>query len=205
MNWGTIPDWLTFAATAVTAGVAWKALSSWKKQLEGQTQHNVAIEVASAARALRYAFYDARSPLLLASEFPESYQERRMGEKPTRSQEAQEHAFVYQSRLKALWPYITECAKLRPKAGITFGDGCADALESLAKKARELEFIAQDYVEQMSVGQEIVTQWADQSWVKRVKTSIRVGSDRQDPLSLEFEAAMKKVFDEIDFPYSPKP
>jgi hypothetical protein len=152
MNWGTVPDWLTFFAAAATALFAWKALSSWRRQLEGQTRHGVALEIASAARSLRYAFYDARSPLLLAAEFPESYRTRRMGERPTRDKEASEHAFVYQNRLKALWPYIRDCAKLRPKAGITFGDKCADALEALAKKARELEFIAQEHVEQMRVG-----------------------------------------------------
>ena len=197
MNWGTVPDWLMFLATAATALFAWKALGSWRRQLEGQTRHSVALEIASAARALRYAFYDARSPMLWAAEYPESYRNRRMGERPTRDEEAGEQAFVYQNRLKALWPYIQDCAKLRPKAGIAFGDKCADSLEALAKKARELEFIAQEYVEQTRVGDEIVAMWTDQKWVQRVKSSIHADTGRQDPLSVEFEAAMQVLMNHV--------
>lgn len=204
MQWGTVVDWLTFIATAATALAAWKALTSWKQQLEGQTRHSAALEVATAARALRYAFYDARSPMLFAGEFPESYRNRRMGERPSREEAAQEHAFLYRNRLKTLWQYISECAKLRPKAGTTLGDDCADALESLAKKARELEFIFEERVEQIRVGEELVAKWTDQDWVKRVNESVEVSGDRQDPLSQEFEAAMKNLFDRLRLTYAAK-
>jgi hypothetical protein len=197
MQWGTIPDWLTFIATAATALVAWKALSSWKEALRGETQHRAAQEIAAAAKALQYAFYDARSPWLSADEFPESYRNRRHGEQPSREQDAEEHAFLYDNRLKALWPYILECAKLRPKAGITFGDECADALEDLAKKARELAFIARERVEQIRLGKDIVAGWTDQNWVKRVKDSIHASSDKTDPLSQEFEAALARLFSKL--------
>ncbi len=193
INWGSLPDWLAFLAATATAVIALKALGSWEAQLDGQTRHAVAIEIETSARALRYAFYDARSPLLVAAEFPESYRNRRMGEQPTRDEEAREHAFVYQNRLRTLWPYISECAKLRPKAGITFSDDCADALESLAKKARELEFIVSEYVEQLRVGPEVVSMWSDQDWVKRVKECVHAYPGKNDPLSVEFEAAMQKL------------
>lgn len=193
INWGSLADWLSFLAAAATAFIALRALGSWKAQLAGQTRHAVAIEIETAARALRYAFYDARSPLLAAAEFSEPYRTRRMGEQPTREDKASEYAFVYHNRLRALSPYIHECAKLRPKAGMTFSDDCADALESLAKKARELDFIASEYVEQIRVGTEVVSMWSDQEWASRVKNCIQVRPEKNDPLSIEFEAAMQNL------------
>jgi len=52
-------------------------------------------------------------------------------------------------------------------------DECAGALETLARKTREFEFVVDEYVEQLRVGSEIVKQWADQKGVARVKKSIR--------------------------------
>lgn len=201
-NWGTIPDWLTFGATALTAWAAWAALGSWREQLSGRAEHDVRLEVVTAARALRYAFYDARSPLITAAEFPDSYRSRRHGEQPSAEERVEEYAHAYRGRWNALWPYIAQCAELRPRAGAVFGDACADALEALAKKAREWHFIAQEHVEQIRVGPNIVAQWTDQDWVTYVNASIAVSPERDDKLSREFEAAMAHVFESVGVRYT---
>lgn len=191
MDWGNVADWVGVGVSAVTLFLAWKALASWKAQLSGTKRHETAHEIALSARALRYAFYESRSPFISAWEFPDSYRERRHGETPTNADLAAEHAHVYRERLKVLWPYIQACAELRAKAGAVFGDDCAGALEALAKKAREFEFVVAEYVAQLRVGPEVVRQWTDQKWAERVRASISASGERDDPLSLEFEEKMK--------------
>lgn len=197
-NWGSVADWVGVGVSAMTLLIAWKALASWKAQLHGTKRHETAHEIAMAARALRYAFYESRSPFIDAWEFPESYRQRRVGERPTRDQEAAEFAHAYQARLQSLWPYIRKCVELRAKAGAVFGDDCAQDLEKLAKKAREFEFIVAEYVEQLRVGPEIVKLWTDQKWVGRVKESIKTSSERDDPFSGEFEDAMRCLIAHIE-------
>jgi hypothetical protein len=70
---GSIPDWIAAIGSIATAVVAWWAFLAWRTQLRGASKHAAAAEIAESAQLLRYHFYDARSSLIFAGEFPESY------------------------------------------------------------------------------------------------------------------------------------
>jgi len=176
-------------ATAVTAGIAWYAAATWRKTLSHASQHDVAREVLEAARLFRYLFYDARNPLYTPPELPADYYTV-SGDARSPTQEARGWAHVYEGRWKLLEPQLLELARLRARAGAVLGDEVADAIESLAKKGRELHGFFQDRVEQIRSGEAIVSQWADQDWVKRVNEALTADPDRRtrdDRYSREFE------------------
>jgi hypothetical protein len=162
IDWSAIANWISALATAVTAVFAWMAITSWRAQLRGASKHAASQEIAVAAGMLKYAFYDARSPMILVWEFPK-------------------------------WPHIFALAKLRPLAGAVLGDPVASAVESLARKARELHFVQEQAVKQKRDGAAIVAQYGDQNFVKRVRDSLEAVKGSDDPFSLEFEAEMAKL------------
>ena len=145
---------------------------------------------------MRYYLYDARNPLYVPSEFPASY--HAISDR-TRKDEANGWAYVFQNRWELLAPQIMRLATLRTKAGALLSDDCAESLEALARKARQLHGFFQNRVEQIRKGPDIVAPWADQDWVQYVKASVEaISGDHTDKYSLEFEAkfeALKKLIE----------
>jgi hypothetical protein len=155
-NWGSVPDWVAALSALATFVVALLAYRSWRSQLLGQSQHVAALRIAEAARLLKYHFYDARSPLHEAWEYPTEYHAAR---DRTPEVEADGLRHLYNGRLKLLWPSIMRIAKLRARASAVLGDDVANQMELLARKARELQFLMSQKVEQERAGPEIVAQW----------------------------------------------
>lgn len=197
IDWAVIASWLSAVTGVGTLVVALVALNTWKAQLHGTTRHDVANQIATAARSLRYAFYDARSAMIVGWEWPGWASEGPRAGERYGDQIANEYRHVYTNRTRELFAFVRACLDLRARAWAVFGEECAISLENLARKAREFEFIAEEFVEQIRVGPKIVNSWNDQEWVARVKGSIGVTSSRDDPYSLEFEAAFHRLHDKI--------
>jgi len=189
---GSIAEWVGSLAAVATAIIAGFALYAWRNQIRGTSKHKAAVEIAEAAELTKYHFYDARNFFFGAWEFPAAYHAATMR---TSHLEAEGFAYVFQNRYSTLSPHILHLATLRAKAGASLSEDCAKSLEELARKAGELNDWFRQRVEQLRAGENIVSQWPDQSWVKRVKESFEVCPGRSDPYSREFEAkfdALKK-------------
>jgi hypothetical protein len=197
IDWGLIADWVAAMAAIGTLIVAIWAARSWREQLRGGSKHTVAQEVATAARALKYAFYGARSPLIEGWEFPESYWSRGPAARRTNTEEGEAYRHVYHRRMQELWPMIKAVADLRARAGVVLGEETAKDLEDLAKKARELDFFFQQDVEARRAGPEGVKQWTDQEFVKRVQQSVVVHDPPDDRFSKEFEALFETLLERV--------
>jgi hypothetical protein len=196
LEWGNVAEWLTALAALATAVFAWLALSAWRGQMRGTSRHMAAAEIAEAAQLIKYHFYDARNAFVVVGEFPPTYRSLRPPRSPGDEFMGWQH--VFQNRYELLAPQISRLATLRAKAGALLSDECAAGLEALARKARELHGFFQDRLEQIRVGPNIVSQWTDQNWVKRVNTSFQVNpQDHSDPYSLEFEEKFAALMDLI--------
>lgn len=186
---GSVAEWVTAFAAVWAALIGWQALGSWQHQLKGATKHTVAHEIATAARALRYAFYDARSPLIFAYEWPPDYFGRPIDYLQSNDQKAKDYTYTSNGRLKVLWPYILKLVELRPKAGATLGDPVADSVEALARKVQELQTYMSHQAEMLRQGGLRPSQWTDHD--KRTATAITVDlRSKSDEFSLEFEACL---------------
>jgi hypothetical protein len=192
IEWGNVAEWVAGIAAVATALIAWMALRSWRDQMRGASRHAAAAQIAEAARLTKYHFYDARNPWYDAAEFPPAYH----AAQPPRSNtaEARGWAFLFERRYRLLNNQIMRLAKLRAKAGALLSEDSAEALEALARKARELHNFFQEKVAQIRAGPNIVSQWPDQQWVQRVNQSVEVNpEDHSDRYSLEFEAKFAKL------------
>jgi len=188
---GPVSDWIAAIGSIATAVVAWIAFLAWRTQLRGASKHAAAAEIAESAQLLRYHFYDARSSLIFAGEFPESYHAAR---DHTDVDKANAYAYVYERRFKAFSPRILRAWELRAKAGALLSDDVADALGLLARIADRLRSFFEQAVDMVRDGKDLVAQYPDQDWVKLVRSSVRVDpQERTDPYSQEFEAAFEKL------------
>jgi hypothetical protein len=193
IDWKATADWITAVGTGATAVIALFALRAWRTQLRGSNKHAAAQDIEIAALNLRYALEDARAPFIWAGEFPREYYDIGPGQQRTAEQTALGYDHVYRNRWNDLWPHIRAFAKFRPRAGAVLGDAVADAVEALARKARELRFLQEEDVKYKSVGPQVVAGYGDQEFVKRVKASVLAGRTSKDPLSVEFADELRKL------------
>jgi hypothetical protein len=196
MDVGNIAEWVAALGSIATAVIAGMALNAWRDQIRGTSRHQAAAEIAEAALLMKYHFYDARGAFYGSWEFPPAYHSN---SNRTRADEANGWAFVYQKRWDHLSPEILRLATLRAKAGAVLSAECAVALGELAKKARELNNFFAERVEQIRVGPNIVSQWTDQDWVKKVEDSVEAAPDNPtDSYTLEFEEKFQALKDLIE-------
>lgn len=187
VEWGSVADWFVGFGTLATAAIAWTAFTSWREQLRGQSSHDAAKEIAEAAASLRYAFYEARSPMYMVWEFPDEYN---LATHRDREQEAKGYTHVFKNRFAFLQPEILRIAKLRANAGALLIDEVAEAMERLARKARELHNLFGHRVNQIRNGPELVP---DTEFSRRVSTGVEVDSDHADAYSIEFESLYREL------------
>ena len=81
-------------AAGVTAGVALRGLTTWRRQLTGQADFEAARTLARATYVLRNAIGYCRSPLILDSEYPSGYNRNA----PTPRDRAMATLHVYDTR-----------------------------------------------------------------------------------------------------------
>jgi hypothetical protein len=198
VDWGLLANVVSAVASVATFVVAAIALTAWRAQLSGTTRHQAANRITTAARALRIAFYESRSPMIEAWEFPRSYRDRPIGQRPNNAELAHEYGHAYDGRLKELRPYLLRLARLRPAAGAVLGEPVADAAEALVRKARELQFLMRQHVRQLSDGPEVVAMWTDQAHVARVEACVLKGKPHDDDFSKEFEALFVELLKDIE-------
>jgi hypothetical protein len=196
MEVGNWAEWVAAVGSIATAIIAGMALYSWRDQMRGASRHVAAAEIAEAARLMKYHFYDARNAFFDIAEFPPTY--RTQPSPRSNADEFTGWAHVFENRYSLLSAQIMRLANLRAKAGALLSEESAEALEAVARKGRELHGFFQERLEQIRVGPNIVSQWPDQNWVKRVKESFEVYPEHADAYSLEFEAkfdALRKLIE----------
>jgi hypothetical protein len=196
VDWSLVPDWITALASVGVLYIAYVALGTWRHEVAGSAKLAASHEIAAAARALRYAFYAARSPLVETWEFPEESRARAPNE-TTDEDKADDYAHVFAQRRRQMWPALLAVVNLRARAGTVFGDAAADSVEKLAKVARRLHFYMDEYVAILRAG-ESVKQWTDQDHVTLATQVVWVHEPRDDRLSVDFEEALAAVTRSVD-------
>lgn len=185
IDWGLFANVVGALAAVATLVVAVIALRAWK----WPAQSAVVQEVEAAARELRYAYYDARAPLVEGWEFPEDYWAKRAhGQQLTADDDANAWWYVYQNRLKEVWPHMQAVARLRAKAGAAAGDDVAAACEELLLGARRLRFHMEDDARRRADPEQMPARnrrRAEDRWPDLL-IPVR-GATRNDAISVEFE------------------
>lgn len=72
----TLATVITAFAAVGTLFIAYRALETWRAQIKGQTRFELARKLMTAVNDMAQKFHAARSPVIIAHEFPEAYNAR---------------------------------------------------------------------------------------------------------------------------------
>ncbi|MEW8390623.1 MAG: hypothetical protein AB2651_02515 [Candidatus Thiodiazotropha sp.] len=133
----TLKDLCIAGAAVTTAFVAWKGVESWKRELQGKADFEVARNLIKATYQVRNSIQICRSPWLELFEFPEGYQHNKI--ERTSEDEGYAKLFIYNNRLKHVDDCIIEFDTTVLEAEALWGRIIEDKALALRKCTSELK------------------------------------------------------------------
>lgn len=175
-------------AAIVTAGVAVFGLRKWRIEIRGKADFEVARSLIRATYKLRGALNVARSPLIVAAEFPAGYSLASASKNATKNAEA--WIFVYENRFKPVYASVQEFDAQALEAEALWGAEIKSKTDALEQCARNLHVSMQTSVEnEASSGLDFKT---NPDFAKSVRADVSVGT-RDNPLSTKITESVSAI------------
>ncbi|MEW8291974.1 MAG: hypothetical protein AB2672_15750 [Candidatus Thiodiazotropha endolucinida] len=100
-----IKDLCIAGAAVTTAYVAWRGVESWRSELKGRADFEIARNFMKSTYQLRDAIETCRSPWVSLTEFPEGYMSK---SNPTADEKGEAELHVYSNRWKEIYTCIQQ-------------------------------------------------------------------------------------------------
>jgi len=191
----TVSDIAVAIAAAVTACVAIYGIRSWARELHGRARFEVARSLAKAMYKLRDAIRVARTPMIVASEFPEGYR-KSIGGKADLEVEAKAYSHVFSTRWEPIWTAYQEFDAQTLEAEALWGSAIRLKTDELRSLVRKLRAAMEAFVSNASSGGEDFR--SDRDFGRQTRTEVfATTSDDSNELSKSISAAVKSVEKEL--------
>jgi hypothetical protein len=152
MTWpeiiAAIKDVLVALAAAITAIVAIVGLTSWRRELKGKAEFEVARNLIRATYALRDAVQDSRAPFVSGGEFPSGYGHAN----PSSDDEAQAFGYVFKKRWTPVSKAVQEVDTQTLEAEAFWGAEIRSKTDTLRQCVGELRAAMVAFVDDKKVG-----------------------------------------------------
>ncbi len=189
-----VKDVLLAGAAVATAVIAYLGLHKWRQELQGKTNFDAARNLIRAAYKLRDKIQDARSPLYLAHEFPESYNEI-TGSRPS-DKEATGWSHAYSKRMQPVWPALEEFDGQTLEAEALWGEPIRAKTNALRACLGELNAAMQaDIADKASGGEDFKANRDFGKAMRAVVASTR--DDMTNDFNNKLATAMTGIEDEV--------
>lgn len=133
---GSIKDLVVVIAAAVAAYIAFQGLSTWRRELKGKSEYQLAKEVLRAAYKVREAFKHVRHIAIYSYEYPEGMRDHHGHLK--RENEHEGTAYVYEKRWEKLDEAFRELEEKHLEAQVEWGAKFQDVIVPLRTCRAEL-------------------------------------------------------------------
>lgn len=131
-------------SAAFGAFIAWRGLSTWRRQLRGQADFEAARCLARATYKLRHAVQAARVPLVAVQEFPAGYK----GDDVSSGEERRSAwAHVYAARWKHVWDGLQEFDAAQLEAEALWGIETRTVTDKLPQCCTDLRLAMQAVID----------------------------------------------------------
>lgn len=156
-------------AALITAFVAVLGVQSWRRELRGRAEFDIARSLLMSTYKVREALRASRSPMIIGSEFPQPYQERYF-DKKTEREEAEAYAHVYMNRLRPVFEALQEFDARRLEAEVLWGQDVRTVTDRVRQCVFELQAAVEAVVDdKMSGGTDFKN---DREFAKKVRGEI---------------------------------
>ena len=187
-----LKDLVTMGAASVAAIIAIKGYDTWKKQLRGKTEYELARSLLRSVYRVRDAIRSVRNPLVTSGETAEALQQAGVVVDPSdvKSQPQISQA-VYQERWKVLQAALTELEADSLEAEVLWGKGLTDSLKPLHDQVRVLFVGIQRYLYSLGELYSTRKERHTERYAEAYETVMDFGED--DSLNKKVEDAVKQA------------
>ncbi len=180
-----IADLVQALSGSIGAYIAYKALSTWRQQLVGGAEFEVARKLAKSSYMVKCALEICRSPNIWDYEFPEKF--NMLSAVP--AEKAGAYAYVYGNRLSAVWSALDEFDAATLEAESIWGGEIRKPTDELRKIVQKVNLAIGEYIE--DVKQHGFLKREDR---KNIRSIIAASAKDQDNLvNQELQAAVKAI------------
>lgn len=152
---GTVGPWITAAkdvvfggSAALAAYFAYLGLSTWRDELKGRAEYQLAKDTLKAVYKVRDAFKHVRNPVTFISEYPEHLVGPTGPQNPKDQHEAQ--VYAYQQRFQKLDDAFQELEDLNLDAQVEWGPEFSHVIEKLRRCRVDLLMAVQSHLREMN-------------------------------------------------------
>ena len=184
-----IKDICLSGAAITTATVAWRGLSSWKKELKGKAKFEVGRGLILATYKLRDAVESCRNPFLSAIEYPKEYQTDK--KERTSQDEGRAITHIYGNRFKK----VSECNQKFDMASLEaealWGSPIAERVSKLGDCIRELNASIWMYTKNVYDGGE--TFKSDKEMADEIKMTVLSVNPKKNAFTIKTQKAVEEI------------
>lgn len=194
IDWQKIVDIVTnitiAGAAVITAVYGSKGLASWRAQLTGRIEYDIARTLLKQTYVLENEIFSSRAPMITANEFPDDFPFLDGASKEP-EEYARGFAYVYNNRLKPVFSAYRELQATSFDAASVWGTEIFQKVEDFHKVILWLyASMDVDVMNKQSKGENFRS---DPAYGKRVQADIFRSSEGNDSLSVSLKAAVKGI------------
>ena len=183
-------DIIVAGSAALAALFAYLCLSTWRKELKGKSEYQLAKDVLKSAYKVREAFKHVRNPAIFQYEYPEEMTDHYGHLKQENRHEGTAH--VYQERWKKMDEAFSELEGYHLDAQVEWGAEFQDVIKDLRACRAKLLVAIQRMLERMKNTYDREVLSVDERAEER-SVLYHLGSDSEhDKFTPEIDAAIEK-------------
>jgi len=192
-----IKDVITAGAALVAAYIGWQGLATWRKQLKGRTEYELARRLLSAIYKIRNYVSYFRNPFMSAGEIYQSMEREGIkAEFTDKDYSFKSSSAVYKVRWEKISDGMTDLEVNSIEAEVLWGSDIMEALTHLPRLISDLNFNVGWYLRELSGARAGRTEDIER-YERYVFSS---ANPEEDEFALEMANAIKAI-DEILRPY----
>ncbi|OIN27962.1 hypothetical protein [Vibrio barjaei] len=187
-----VKDIAVASAAVTTSAIAIMGLKSWKRELKGKTEFEVARALILSTYKLRDELKYARSPWVSGHEFPDDYPQNPSIRTP--QIEAEAYAFVYGNRWKPVSVALQEFEAQALEGEALWGVSNKTKTQELRQCVRNLQVSIEAFINDKATGGENFR--ADRVFGQSVKADVW-GTENDNVLTDKINASIAAIEKEI--------
>jgi hypothetical protein len=188
-----LKDLITIASLTTGALVAIMGLHTWRRQLRGTANYELAKRLLKATYQVRDALQSVRSPLITAGEFAHAVKEAQLAIKPgDENYHADSSAAVYQLRWKPVIEAYQALELEAVEAETLWGSKARAATNTIRKSINSLSSALDLYLRDMQPQGARILDNASRETFRRIVYSVSQNPD-EDPFLRDLTAAIASI------------
>jgi hypothetical protein len=181
-------DLCVAGAAVMTAFIAWKGVESWKRELKGKAEFEVARDFIKAAYRLRNAIEICRSPWIYPYEYPEGYPQSKNNRSAQEEGDAKLH--IYNNRLKPVDSCLLKFDAFALEAEALWGEEIVNTAHLLRMPIIELKVAIHAVIADAYSGGE---DFKDTALMRVTMESVTNSKPEENELTIKINNAIKDI------------